>query len=60
MLIAVVVALALLVVVLLALALRRGRIELPRHRKRRILPGGGPVPDDLSKDAYTDDQRFLM
>ncbi|HET7293957.1 MAG TPA: hypothetical protein VFM88_16140 [Vicinamibacteria bacterium] len=38
---------------------RRGRIELPR-RKRRILPGGQPVPDDLTKDGYTDDQQYLM
>jgi len=35
--------------------------DAPRPGKpRKILPGGGPVPEDLTKDAFTDDQRYLM
>ena len=48
------------VAVLLVLYLRLGRLEIPRRSRQRILPGGGSVPADLSKDASTDDQRFLM
>ncbi len=52
--------LALVVAGLVVLHARRGRIKLPR-RKRRLLPGGQPVPDDLAKDdGYTDDQQYLM
>jgi len=60
MLLVVLVVLLALVAGLLVLSLRKGRIELPRRKRHGILPGGGTVPDDLSKDASTDDQRFLM
>ncbi len=60
MLMALLVVLLLLVAALFGLGLRRGRLELPRPRRDRILPGGGAVPDDLAKDASTDEQRFLM
>ena len=51
----------LLAAVLLVLGMRGGRLELPRRpRHRRILPGGKAVPEDLSQDASTDEQRFLM
>ncbi len=39
---------------------RRGAAPVPRMKRQQILPGGGAVPEDLAKDAYTDDQRFLM
>jgi hypothetical protein len=41
---------------------RRWRTNPPpaRVKRQQVLPGGGPVPEDLAKDAYTDDQRFLM
>ncbi len=39
---------------------RRSAARVPRVKRQHILPGGGPVPEDLAKDAYTDDQRFLM
>jgi hypothetical protein len=38
---------------------RRGALR-PPGRPRQILPGGGPVPEDLTQDAFTDDQRYLM
>jgi hypothetical protein len=55
-----VVAALLVVAVLLVIVLLRGRLEIPPRSRQRILPGGGAVPADLSKDASTDDQRFLM
>lgn len=40
--------------------LRKARGVSPRAKHQPILPGGGAVPEDLTKDAFTDDQRYLM
>jgi hypothetical protein len=51
---------ALLLAGLLVGRRRRGRAPVPRTKRRELLPGGLPMPDDLEQDAYTDDQRYLM
>jgi hypothetical protein len=52
--------LLLVAAVVVILRLRRGGSLAQRSKPRAILPGGGPVPEDLTKDGFTDDQRFLM